>query len=519
MKAKKWYLSVIFFGLFLVSIPLAQAKTILFVPADDRPVSLEYIADTGKAAQLTILVPPAELLASRGLSGESDELWGWVMDNCRQADAMVIAADSVIYGGLVDSRTHHFEPSVINERLNRFRQLKKANPNAGVYVFSTIMRTPKASAGDVEPPYYEKYGRNIFQLTALKDKADMTGLTNAEEKLVKLETAIIPPEYLADWMQRREKNFKINSELIEMTKAGLFNYLILGRDDTSPYSQSHHEGRALSLLAAKLPASKFQTFPGADQLGMVLLAKAYNDLTMQLPIVKVEYALGTGASTIPSYEDQAVGKTIIDHIQAAGGIVLPNPKKPDLIIAVNTPVDGVTEEADSLSNIAASTNATAQFVDRIQSELAAGSKVAIADIAFGNGSDNSLMKELSERHLLDKLSAYSGWNTASNTIGYAISQGMMAASMGEPDRKQLLAVRYLDDWAYQANIRKQLREEIIYPRNGSLQYLDELRPLLTSEAAKRERLFAQKNLWLSPETVNVSFPWNRMFEIRIAIEP
>lgn len=129
------------------------------------------------------------------------------------------------------------------------------------------------------------------------------------------------------------------------------------------------------------------------------------------------------------------------------------------------------------------------------------------------------MTELSRRNLLDKLNSYSGWNTAGNTMGYTIGQGMLAGAADDKDRKRLLAIRYLDDWAYQANIRQELQEKIVYPNKGSLVYLNELKPLLTEQALKQERQFAQQHLWLSPERVTVEFPWNRMFELNVMIAP
>jgi hypothetical protein len=304
MRVRKKYVTFLFTMVFMLGITTVQAATILYVPQDDRPVSLKNVVDIAEAAKLTVLVPPADIIASRDKKGDPDKLWQWVMDNASQADAVVLSGDSLIYGGLVDSRTHAFGEVVLQERLNRFKELQEAHPFIRLYVYSTVLRTPQGSAGGVEPAYYEQYGWNIFQLTALRDKAEMEGLTKKEKKLMERNLAIIPPEALADWLQRRQKNFAINVGLIEMNRRDILRFFLLGRDDTAPYSQSHKEGRELSTLAADLPQSRFQTFPGADQLGMVMLVRAYNDLTAQIPIVKVQYAPGVGKDSLPSYEDQ-----------------------------------------------------------------------------------------------------------------------------------------------------------------------------------------------------------------------
>ncbi|MBP2653777.1 MAG: hypothetical protein H6Q73_1346 [Firmicutes bacterium] len=518
MKLRKLIVGFAFLLSFLIGSAITHASTILYVPQDDRPVSLEYVIDTAKAANIKILVPPKEIIASRGKKGDPEKLWRWIMENGGQADAMVLSGDSLIYGGLVDSRMHSFDELVLQKRLKRFGELHKAFPDLGLYVYTTVLRTPQGSEGGVEPGYYEKYGWDIFRLTALEDKEEIVGLTKQEEKELNSKLAAIPSAFLEDWMKRRQKNFDVNASLIDMDRKGLFRFFLLGRDDTAPYSQSHKEGREFVKLAADLSPDIFQTFPGADQLGMIMLVRAYNNLTMQIPIVKLQYASGAGGDSIPSYEDQKVGKTIVDHITAAGGIVFDNPVHPDLVFAVNTSETGKTLEAGSLKNTTVLTPRIAKFIDGIEAQLKEENKVAIADISFANGADNALMAELSRRSLLDKLSAYSGWNTASNTIGYAIGQGMMSGAMSEESRRRLLAVRYLDDWAYEANIRKILDNQFVSPNKRSAVYLNDFKPILTAEAQRQVQGFAKENLWFQPEKIKVSFPWNRMFELQVEVK-
>lgn len=510
--------TIVFCGLFcLMVMPLAWAKTIIYVPNDDRPVSLEYATDTVKAVKFDVLVPPEEYLAGRGRAGNPEKIWDWLAENASKADALVLSADTLVYGGLVDSRTHDFGSYILEWRLKHLTKLPAMNPKASIYIFSTIMRSPQGTAGGVEPDYYETYGWDIFQLTALRDKAETAGLTADEQQTVQRLEKSIPREYIADWMLRREKNYTINAKLIELTGQGMFQHLIIGRDDTSPYSQSHKESRMLNKLAAALPAGKYSTFPGADQLGMVLLARAYNELTAQSPVVQIQYALGKGPATVASYEDQPIDRTIKDHILAAGGAIAKPTQEPDLLLAVNTPLNR-TEEAEVFGNLPLQTAAMEQFVTLIDSRIKAGKPVAVADVAFANGSDNSLMRELSKRGLLAKLQAYSGWNTASNTLGYAIGQGMMARGMSEEARERLLLVRYLDDWAYQANIRKDILREAFYDNFGNPVYLNWLEPALTADLEKRIRTFAGQHLWIAPEKIHTTFPWNRMFELKVELE-
>ena len=42
-----------------------DAETVLYVPQDDRPVSLQYTVDTAKAAGMTVLTPPQNLISGK----------------------------------------------------------------------------------------------------------------------------------------------------------------------------------------------------------------------------------------------------------------------------------------------------------------------------------------------------------------------------------------------------------------------------------------------------------------------
>ena len=493
----------------------AGAQTIVFVPFDNRPVSLDYVVDTATAAGVEIVTPPAELLGSRTEPGNPDALWAWLADNIRTADAAVVSSDAMLYGSLVASRRHQLPEEVIKERLDRFYALKLANPGTRLYVFGTIMRTPQASAGGVEPDYYEEHGPRIFRLTALQDKAETAGLSRGEEAELSALRRDLPAAVLTDWFARRDKNFAANVRLVEYARNGIFAFFLLGRDDCSPFSQSHMESRMMAAESAGLPASKFATFPGADQLGMLMMVRATNNAAVRIPLVRVFYARGAGPDTVPSYEDVPIGLTVNEHVVAAGGLLLTG-SGPDLVLAVNTPEDGVTHEANSAGNRGRVTAAAYVFAGEVAAWVARGERVAVADVAYANGADNALMTELARRGLLFKLDAYSGWNTASNTLGYAIGQGLLAPRMTAAAKDRLLAVRLLDDWAYQANVRGALGREVLYPAGGNWFYLDGLAPRLTAEANRRLKAFAAARFPSYPaDRLKVGFPWNRMFEVDI----
>ncbi len=496
----------------------AAKREILFVPHDNRPVSLQQTADTiRKLENFSVQTPPEEYLGSDKRKGDPDQLWNWLDENARGVDAAVVSADALLYGSLVNSRKHDLEESVILERAERFKKFRQDHPQLRLYVFASVMRTPRQGGGE-EPEYYAKYGADIFHLTALEDKQETEKLTRRERRLLRDLTKAIPPEALKDWMKRRECNFTANRYLVELAKEGQFNYLILGRDDNAPHSQTHRESRYLKEAGAGLSAAQFQVLAGIDEMGMLLLTRAVNDLSWNVPLVHVVYADGSGKDTVPSYSDERIEESIRQHLTAAGGICFPRDKNADLVLMVSTRYDGTTPEANWPENSPPLANNTAALVDAMESFLSDGKKIAVADIAFGNGADNALMERLRDNALLPRLNAYAGWNTATNSTGFALGQGILSLVMTEEAKNDLLKVRYLDDWAYQANVRQEAAQLLNGRTDGSYMHLDKAKRTVSRYARRAMNQFAAENLRsMDVEKVTLDFPWNRMFEADVAV--
>ena len=164
---------------FLIAGGLASidARTILLVPQDDRPVSLDYTVSTAEKAGYTVLTPPKGYLSGKNYQGSPDQVWRWIEQHMSEADAAVISTDTIIYGGLVDSRKHNESLDTLMARENRIQRLHHMYPNVPIYAFGTIMRTPYASNSGVEPYYYAKYGHDLYVLSGLQDKMDLGTLT------------------------------------------------------------------------------------------------------------------------------------------------------------------------------------------------------------------------------------------------------------------------------------------------------------------------------------------------------
>ncbi len=505
----------------LITLSLSQQANakmkIIYVPLDNRPVCLDYVQDTATKAGYPLTIPPTNLLASYKANGNIDQLWQWLEKEAPSADAAVISTDALTYGGLVASRKHQYSTRFLAEKTMLLQSLKNLNPSLKTYAFSSIMRTPRQSAGDVEPNYYPYFGPSIFRLSQLVDKEDTEKLTRDDIREKAYLLREIPSHFLLDWNGRRDKNLQFNQQLINMVQDNDFHFLAIGKDDCAPLSQTHMESRSLKKYASSISSNKFQIVPGIDQLGLLLVTRAINDLNDYQPKIYVIYAPGIGGSTIPLYSDETVQASISHQITTMGAKETPKKEFSNLILAVNTPYEGICLDSTSNENAPYGSVYNKQFVKELAS-LTIEYPVALADISYANGADNGFMLELENRNLLSRFASYSGWNTGDNSIGFALAQGIMAAKMTEEDKNRLLKVRYLDDWIYQSNVRYRLALDI-EKQNFNLKY--DLGKYYNKVLGAANTLFVKyvhHEPILTGTTYTVEFPWNRLFEVDVQVQ-
>lgn len=445
--------SVLLCALLLTTHTAFAAKgTLLYIPMDNRPVCLDYTVQTMQAAGWDVQLPPAEYIAGAQSAGQPEKLFNWLEAKAGESVAIVASSDALLYGGLVASRTHEISPELLQQRAERLVELKKQHGGQKVYVFTTIMRSPKASSAPTEPAYYKEWGPKIFRLGELEDKLELKQIKRKEVKELAELRSSIPREILADMFTRRSNNIRATELLLHGVESGDFDYMLIGRDDTAAYSQAHREAREMDILVNELPKEKIRFFAGADQLGLLLLSRAANRLQYELPLVNVTYAAGMGGKTVPTYEDDTVAVSAKQHIYAAGAFPVYSRKNADLVLAVNTPADGVTHEASD----------------------------------------------------------------ASNSLGFALAQGLLYKQLTPEARENLLNVRYLDDWAYQANVRMQTYQQLIWPNywpNSGLN--EEQRTAAEAYITRKINKVSKPYMGNTAEEYKFTLPWSRMFEVKV----
>lgn len=498
----------------------AQAKqlTVLYIPLDNRPVCSAYVQQTMEAAGCKIILPPEKYIAANDRSGDPEGIWNWLQTKAPKADAAVISTDSLLYGGLVASRTHSISKEQLDQRLQHLYALKNMLP-IKLYAFSTIMRTPRASQGNVEPPYYSAVGPSIFAYSQLWDKSEQNKLTPAEQLQKQALERNLRKDELGDWLERRRKNLQINTELTHMARNGKFHYLSIGKDDNAPLSATHLEARQLSLSTFDMKPEDFQIIDGVDQLGLLLLVRAYNEAHAAQPTIYPLYSPGAGSATLPQYSDARLQDSVPQQIIAVGAIQAPTPQAADLILALNTPQDGIVKDSTAGDNQFFSSPANRNFAAAIAKQLDAGKQVSLADVSYSNGADNGFISLLAQSDTLERLSAYNGWNTADNAVGYAIAQGIMAQAMPQPKRNLLLRQRIIDDWFYQSNARSYISNELSRHSREDLKYdLGTAEKSILNYINKECNALAQKYNVTKGSQFKLTFPWRRLFEVNVEMK-
>ena len=487
---------------------------IAFIPIDNRPVCYTLPAQICAINdEVNIFMPEREFLGDLKKCADIEGIFRW-LKSLKNIDAVVMCLDTIAYGGLIPSRrsTDTFE-----EIKARVEALKEIIKDKKVYAFSSIMRISNNNVNEEEKEYWSKWGKKIFNYSYCMDKF---GTMCKKE---------VPDEILEDYLATRKRNFEINK--LYLSWGDFFDTLVFSKDDCAEYGFNVQEAKALEKLGGFVKT-------GADEIPLTLLARAiqmigrYEDskksnyqknslsscLLSFLPSIKIApiFLAPEYKDLISNYEDVSIEKSVLGQLELAGCDVC-EPDKADILLYVNN-----------------FEHHQGEIVMKVDTKPFSGEWVKpdkpymIADVRFANGADNAFVEKVLEKGFDENFCGYSAWNTSANTLGSLICGAKMhwqqnkSSLDGEdlggvqqliptptlPNQggsflffKKLQAIRLLDDWAYQANVRQQLEK----PDINLLK--EKMKPY-------EERVF--KFLGVKFD-VEYKFPWNRLFEVEVEL--
>jgi hypothetical protein len=383
--------------------PLAR---IALVPLDDRPVNLLAPAATAALAGMRVDTPPREQLGRFTTPGNPAAVGQWLLQQ-RDADAFVVSTSMLAYGGLVASRTAAISEADAQAHIQPIRALRAAHPHTPLYVFDTIQRLALTGL-TVDGTDYSNLVR---EWAILYDEVVNLGMTQYQAQLDQVR-AKIPDQVITDYLAARRRNHDVNQQMIRWVADGTIDDVVLGEDDTAPYGLERAERVQLQELAADLGVQdKVQIFPGADEIDSLLVARYVLNRLRVHPGVQVSYGGVDGSGWTPPLEDIPFAENIGRHLAALGLAVVP---QSDVHLLVNTPsAAGADRNAD-----------LDRLVGRAGDLVGNGAGVIVDDPLIVNKADHNLVTRLQDRLPLLDLLGYSGWNTAGNSLGLALAEGL-----------------------------------------------------------------------------------------------
>ena len=461
-------------------------KKIALVPIDNRPICYDLVEDiTGIDKDIKLYMPKIEDLGGLYTSANIRNIFNF-LENLEQVDYLIVALDTIAYGGLVTSRRCNNSFDEIKKRIENFKNIasKKAKK---IFAFSSIMRISNNNINEEEKEYWKDYGEAIFDWSVKTHKLHQNIINN------------IPSEILEDYISTRKRNFDINKIYLEWAREGFFDTLIFSKDDCAEYGLNVKEANELekTIQDENIKSAKVKT--GADEIPLSLLTHAINSKDkIKINPVFIEK---DSINLVSKYEDVTIKNCVLSQIELANCVI--DNRKPDLTLIVN---NFQKEQGDLV--LGDKINLLNQNIEFPKSPY------FIADVNNANGADKKLIREIFNQKY-ENFYGYCGYNTSANTLGCVIAVAVVKflakknKTYNKEAFKKLELIRFLDDWAYQSISRKPVRET----KTDYLAALNEEKNEL-NENAKIISEFLEYNF----KEIKYSLPWSRSFEIRIEVE-
>lgn len=487
---------------------------IAFVPMDDRPVTAQLPVMLGRIAGVPVQAPPLALRGHFLRPGESDELIGWLNGEAQrsQTNAAVVSTDMLAYGGLTASRVPGAGYADAYFRLRTLDRLRAEHPRLWIGAFGTIMRLAPTGV-PVGTPFFAAYPEwSYLQEYANLHDPPLPSEAARAQRLREL----IGPATLQEYLDTRARDLAVDRLLLTMTAAGTIDRLVLGQDDAGPVGLHVPDVRLLQAeLAARDLQGRASIEPGADELGMALVAHALARSAHWTPRVAVRYSTPDGAS----FQDPIEFAPIATAIDALIGVcgAMRDDERPDITLYVRVPRTTAAQDD--------------AFAGAMRHDADAGVSVALADLSYLSSyrDQASFAQHILASGLAARLDAYSSWNTNANTIGTAVAEAIAAGAGRRMHTYDDLAhrtftfVRFLDDYAFHDEVRPDLNATLAGEGIVDHTLLD---PAVAAAMTQRDRAL----LWsyaasilgeLDPgyhvAALSIGLPWGRTFETSIDV--
>ncbi len=487
-----------------------------------------------RLAHAEVVAPPLELLGRFTTPGDTAALGRWLQSqDWAGIDALIVSTDMLAYGGLVASRVHGVNEVSALARLSVLGDVKRANPRLSILGFSTIMRLAPTADGTNEA-YRE-------QLARWAEIAGDARPGREAQELARL-AAAIPPPALDDYRRARARNRRVNLAAVQLAADGVIDFLIVSQDDAKPRGVHLADRSAVTTaIAEKALAARVGVQPGADEVAMLLLARSVLHARGLRPTVRATYSSEAARTMVAPFEDRQLHETVSFQLTSAGASESTRIDAPALDLFV------FASRHDP--------HVPARFASRIVTAINGGARAIVADVdpkGDVQGGAAGFTEPLLAAKVFPKLYGYASWNTAGNTLGTAIPQGLLAwagshlaTSCTSPSwaavagaQATFMLHRLVNDYAYQGLLRPGLNADIRQAGRTPLQLASHapevaarIRDGIAPALARYAVMFtagvfvppapAPTDVAVqlgTPRGLQVRLPWGRTFEASITFE-
>ena len=540
---------------------------LLLVPLDSRPVCSTMVQKLGKLAGINVIVPPKELLDNYQEPADSKKLWCWLQQEAPKFQASIVSADILLHGSLLQTREHIATEAEQETFLRQLDALQSTlqrssepqgtsnsvslNKSQQLALFSIIPRL--LVSDDVYPDCW--YQWHLMRYSQLLDMVEINGDYAMTKELCEYKEEI-PPTILDKYTNIFIQSQSFNKKLL--TKAAP---VIIGQDDSSPFGLPHRSARQLeNIINSNALTQRVQLTNGADEIAALLLTRHALQQSRWQPQLYVHFGSPKTEFKHMPYMAASVGATLRNQAQLVGAQLVETPKEADIILFVHCGDDNA--------------NPTLAEAEQLSCYLEQGKHVALIDLSANFEAEEMLLPLLLHKGVpINRLAAYAGWNTFSNSSGTALAQSILfvnrlhqlqahssAASPAiekqinqvpatapkptEAKEQSIVALyaanlnftseRMLEDFYYQKLIHPQLRPYLESFGTTPTDLEPEEKQWTEYFIHQRLSFYAAKLLWqslactpfyenanqryyLDNLTVGAKLPWNRIFEVDLDV--
>lgn len=512
-------------------------ENILLVPLDSRPVCSTMVQKLGRIVGLNVIVPPKELLDNYRQPANRKKLYEWLNNNISHYQKAIISADILLHGSLLQSRQTTVTPKEQQEFLQRLQKLRQENgAHTAIDIFSII---PRLLVSDELLPdrWYQ------FHLMRYSQLLDMTEINNEPymtKELLEYQSKI-PNNILAKYLALFQNSHQFNLALLEAAKKQQpqvpFN-IIIGQDDASPFGLPHRNALQLQkfMQHEKLQQHTSITY-GADEIASLLLTRYYLQQQKWQPKVYLQFATPNTEFMHMPYMAVSTGAALRNQLQFIGAAITDNYQTADVILYIHCGDEKHLPQK--------------QQVQAINNILAQNKRLALVDLSANFNAEEMLLPYLlDEKVPVNRLCAYAGWNTFSNSSGTAIAQSLLFTGrlyelqkvQAEPQQiaalyaqnLQFTIERMVEDYYYQKKLHPQLRPYLesfgITPTDLMPDAKEQTEFSLQKKISLYSYYLLHSNLGRTPFyedkhnayylrdlAIGVRLPWNRIFEVSLDV--